>query len=108
MHSLPSVTTCLEFEKVRALPLQIAEENQSICAACLMTGRKVFCRGRVFLASSFFILASNLVEPLGVSYALKDATTVRCGHSVDYDPVSQKFLGAIPTSCLLGSVTSVF
>src|ERR1700730_16665312 len=42
MHSRPSVTTRLEFEKVRALLLQIAEENQSICAPCLLTVRKVF------------------------------------------------------------------
>ena len=44
MHSRPSVTTRLEFEKVRALLLQIAEENQSICAPCLLTVPKVFCR----------------------------------------------------------------
>jgi hypothetical protein len=44
MHCLPSVTTRLEFEKVRALPLQITKENQPICASCLLTGRNVFCR----------------------------------------------------------------
>jgi hypothetical protein len=45
MHSRPSVTaTRLEFKKVRPLPLQIAEENQSICASCLLPGRNVFRR----------------------------------------------------------------
>src|SRR5271166_4350435 len=45
MHSRPSVTaTRLEFKKVRPLPLQIAEENQSICASCLLRGRNVFRR----------------------------------------------------------------
>jgi hypothetical protein len=43
MHSRPSVTaTRFEFKKVRPLPLQIAEENQSICASCLLRGRNVF------------------------------------------------------------------
>ena len=41
---LPSVPARLEFEKVRQLALQIAEENQAVCASCLLPRRYVFRR----------------------------------------------------------------
>jgi len=62
MHCLPSVPARLEFEKVRQLALQIAEENQSICASCLLPTVVRFslsypCRtsffGLIIIASEF-------------------------------------------------------
>jgi hypothetical protein len=68
--AFPCQAARLEFEKVRPLPLQIAEENQSICASCLLRGRNVFRRPIVPLlqdeplASPLFILASNFAARL--------------------------------------------
>ena len=56
MHCLPSVSARLEFEKVRQLALQIAEENQSVCASCLLPRwyvfRRLLLQDGLFLASS--------------------------------------------------------